>query len=628
MINKLAKAQKSWVAKLILSLTALSFMSLFGITGYLSSASNNRTVIKVDNIEISQSEFQYELQKELNAAKNILNTDLDEEAMADLRASLTSAVASKMVKDAVIDRSMQKYHVLFRPELISRMIANEPSFQDLSGNFNRDLFRRVLNENNISEQEYLKSVSRALAEQILTAWPVQKINIPEILVNAEIKIDGKRRVFKYTTIEPENIKIDRDISEDEITQYYEDFAAQFVEPERRNLSVIYLSVDDIAKNMEVTKDEIKAYYDEHIDDYETKEKREVLQMMFEDQSKADEAYEALTNGADFYEVAADFAGQSKEDTELGSVFENDLVFEIAEDTFALEKGGFTKPIAVSDVFQIIKVVDITEPSKVDYSVASEQIKKELVSEKLYDAVYDVLSKMEDQIGAGKTLEEIAGIFNTKLQNVEGLADDGSVLGVPENLAQIVKSSDFIDAAFSYAKGETSQTIETDEGLLVMRIDDIAESHQKSIEEVTPQIKTLWADSERTAIVQEMVNDIVHDLEEGDDFTKTAQRFGLHVYKSQPITRNETFADLSYQDVRELFAQELNTPYQTNVKGQYVVVIGVEDFQNSVPLSEDEMNMVRFKVRYEVVRDLQKAMLDSYAKDYKTKIKYKLMGIMD
>ena len=628
MINKLAKAQKSWVAKLILSLTALSFMSLFGITGYLSSASNNRTVIKVDNIEISQAEFQYELQKELNAAKNILNTDLDEEAMADLRASLTSAVASKMVKDAVIDRSMQKYHVLFRPELISRMIANEPSFQDLSGNFNRDLFRRVLNENNISEQEYLKSVSRALAEQILTAWPVQKINIPEILVNAEIKIDGKRRVFKYTTIEPENIKIDRDISEDEITQYYEDFAAQFVEPERRNLSVIYLSVDDIAKNMEVTKDEIKAYYDEHIDDYETKEKREVLQMMFEDQSKADEAYEALTNGADFYEVAADFAGQSKEDTELGSVFENDLVFEIAEDAFALEKGGFTKPIAVSDVFQIIKVVDITEPSKVDYSVASEQIKKELVSEKLYDAVYDVLSKMEDQIGAGKTLEEIAGIFNTKLQNVEGLADDGSVLVVPENLAQIVKSSDFIDAAFSYAKGETSQTIETDEGLLVMRIDDIAESHQKSLEEVTPQIKTLWADSERTAIVQEMVNDIVHDLEEGDDFTKTAQRFGLHVYKSQPITRNETFADLSYQDVRELFAQELNTPYQTNVKGQYVVVIGVEDFQNSVPLSEDEMNMVRFKVRYEVVRDLQKAMLDSYAKDYKTKIKYKLMGIMD
>ncbi len=628
MINKLAKAQKSWVAKLILSLTALSFMSLFGITGYLSSASNNRTVIKVDNIEISQAEFQYELQKELNAAKNILNTDLDEEAMADLRASLTSAVASKMVKDAVIDRSMQKYHVLFRPELISRMIANEPSFQDLSGNFNRDLFRRVLNENNISEQEYLKSVSRALAEQILTAWPVQKINIPEILVNAEIKIDGKRRVFKYTTIEPENIKIDRDISEDEITQYYEDFAAQFVEPERRNLSVIYLSVDDIAKNMEVTKDEIKAYYDEHIDDYETKEKREVLQMMFEDQSKADEAYEALTNGADFYEVATDFAGQSKEDTELGSVFENDLVFEIAEDTFALEKGGFTKPIAVSDVFQIIKVVDITEPSKVDYSVASEQIKKELVSEKLYDAVYDVLSKMEDQIGAGKTLEEIAGIFNTKLQNVEGLADDGSVLVVPENLAQIVKSSDFIDAAFSYAKGETSQTIETDEGLLVMRIDDIAESHQKSLEEVTPQIKTLWADSERTAIVQEMVNDIVHDLEEGDDFTKTAQRFGLHVYKSQPITRNETFADLSYQDVRELFAQELNTPYQTNVKGQYVVVIGVEDFQNSVPLSEDEMNMVRFKVRYEVVRDLQKAMLDSYAKDYKTKIKYKLMGIMD
>ncbi len=628
MINKLAKAQKSWVAKLILSLTALSFMSLFGITGYLSSASNNRTVIKVDNIEISQAEFQYELQKELNAAKNILNTDLDDDALENLRLALTNAVASKMLKDAVIDRTAQKYHVLFRPELISSIVANEPSFQDMAGNFNRDLFRRVLNENNISEQEYVQSVSRGLAEQILTAWPVQKIYVPETLVNAQVKIDGKRRTFKYMTIEPQDMRIDRAISDEEVEQYYDDFASLFVEPERRDLSVLYLSLDDIARQMNISDEDIKAYYDEHIDDYEKKEQREVLQMMFEDEQSATEAYDALVNGADFYEVASDKASQSKEQTELGVVFENDLVFEIAEDTFALEKGGFTKPVQVGDIFQIIKVVDIIAPSKTDYVSASAEIRAELVSEKLYDAVYEVLGQMEDLIGAGKTLEEIATQKGAKVQTIKGLADNGEALSVPENLKDMVKLSDVIDNAFSYAKGETSQTIETDDGLIVLRVDEIIESHQKPIESVTDQIKTLWAENERTAMAQETLNDIMHDLQEGADFTKTGQRYGLHVYKSQPVTRNESFADLSYEDMRELFSLNLDEPYQASVKEKYLVIAAVEDFENSVPLSEDELNMIRFKTRYAVVRDLQKAMLDSYAKDYKTKVKYKLMGIED
>ena len=74
--------------------------------------------------------------------------------------------------------------------------------------------------------------------------------------------------------------------------------------------------------------------------------------------------------------------------------------------------------------------------------------------------------------------------------------------------------------------------------------------------------------------------------------------------------------------------DLNVPYQANVKDHYVVAVGVEDFENSVPLSDDELNLVRLKARYDIVRDLQKAMLDSYAANYNIKVKYKLMGLAD
>ena len=626
MINKLAKAQKSWIAKLILTLTALSFMSLFGITGYLASASNNRTVIKVDNIEISQAEFSYQFQKELNAAKNMLDIDLNDEASDELRSSLMNAISQRMVRDSIVDRTAQKYHVSFRPELISQIIRSEPSFKDIAGNFNQDLFRRVLSENNISEQEYVKSVQRGLAEQILISWPTRLINVPDVLLNTELKVDNKRRTFKYLTIKPEEIKVDRKITQEEIEQYYDDFAPSFVAPETRDLSVLYLSIADIADNMKISDEEIKAYYDEHIENYEQKEKRDVLQMMFENEEDANNAYAKLQKGSDFYYVASNDAKQTKEETDLGEVQEDELVFEIAEDVFALKKGGYTKPVQVGDVWQIMKVANIIAPTKTNYETAAKEIRQEILSEGLYDEIYDVLSKIEDELGAGKTLEEIAPMFDAEVLKVEALADDGTVQKTPEKLAALVKSADFIDAAFSYAVGETSQTIEADEGLAVLRVDNLVETHQKPIEDVTPEIKAMWENNEKTAIAQETMNDIMHDLENGEDLAKSARRYGLHVYKSQPITRNETFADLDYNSIRELFMQDLHTPYQTMAGENYLIAVSEQDFENSAPLSENEKALVKLKTEQGLAADLQKAMLDSYAKDYKIKIKYKLMGI--
>ncbi|MBR6409756.1 MAG: SurA N-terminal domain-containing protein [Alphaproteobacteria bacterium] len=628
MINKLAKAQKSWIAKLILTLTALSFMSLFGITGYISSASNNRTVIKVDNVEVSQAEFSYEFQKELNVAKNLMNIDLNEEQNEQIRSSLMNAVAQKMLKDAIIDRTAKKHHVSFRPELIGRIVMSEPSFQDLSGQFNRDVFRRVLSENHITESEYTRSVERGLAEQILISWPTKNINVPQALLDAELKIDNRRRTFRYVLINPQEMKVERQISQDEIEQYYDDFASSFIAPETRDLSVVYLSIDDVLSQINVSDDEIKAYYDEHIEDYETPEKRNVLQMMFENEDDAQDAYLELQKGRDFYAVADSKAHQTKEETDLGVVAENELVFEIAEDVFALKKGAYTKPVQVGDIWQIMKVTEVTPPSKADYAKVSKEIKDEILNEGLYDEIYATVSKIEDELGAGKTLEEIASKFNTSVLKVQALNDEGTASEKPEKLANLISSSDFIDAAFSYAEKETSQTIETDEGIAILRVDAINESHQKSIEQVSPEIKTLWEANEKDAIAQEKINDIMHDLENGADFAQTVRRYGLTSYKSQPLTRNETFADLTYADIKELFMQELKAPYQTKVSDSYIIAIAEQDYQNSVPLDDNEKALVMLKNKQSLSADLQKAMLDSYAKDYKIKIKYKLMGIED
>ncbi len=628
MITFFARIQKSWIAKLILILTALSFMSLFGITGYLASASNNRTVIKVDNIEISQAEFSYEFQKEFAAAKNLMTDDLPEEQVDLIRSELTNAIAQKMLHEAIIDRTAQKYHISFSPFMIGQIITHEPSFLDMNGHFNKDLFRRVLSDNRISEQEYTRFVRRNLAEQILIRDAVRVLPMPAFLLNAEINADNKRRTFKYVMIDPQNMSVDRKITEDEMKQYYEDFAPSFVAPEARDLSVFYISMDDIAAQTIVTDEEIKAYYDEHIDEYETPEKRDVLQMMFSSKEEADAAYQKLQSGADFYEVAENDAKQSQSDTELGSVSENELVFEIAEPTFALDKGEFTAPMQVEDAWQITKVTDIYPATKQDYAIVSKQIRDEIISERSYDETYKFFNQIEDMLGTGKTLEDVAEAFHLPTYTVKSLTEDGESAQVSDKIQELVQSSDFRNTAFSYALNETSQTMETDEGLAVLRVDNIIESHPKEITEVAPEIQQMWLTSEKSAIAQETADDVLHDLENGDEFAKVAARYGLHLYNSQPITRNESFAALSYNDIQELFMAQIGEPYHAITGDVHLVAVATQDYKNSAPVDDNEKNLARLKLEQSLRQDIEKALLDAYAKDYKIDVKYKLIGITD
>lgn len=626
MINKLAKAQKSWIAKLILTLTALSFVSLFGVSEYINRARSNQTVIKVDNIEVSQAQFAHQTQKEIAEAKRLLGSE--DEISEEMQAALIYEQIQKVVRNAVLDRTAQKYHLAFRPALLRSLIVNQPLFQDASGNFNRELFKRYLSENNITESEMLSGMRRDLTRRLLVELPVQGFAVPKPLTDALARVDNKRRTFKYLEITPEKITVDRKISQEEIEQYYEDFGSGFIEPERRDISVLYLNNEAIAAAFDISADEIKEFYNANINNYETPETRQILQMMFETKEKAETAYKALENGADFYEVAAQNAGQSKEETLLGYVSEDELIDEMAGDVFALSDGGYTQPVQVGAFWQIMKVDGIKKESKVPYDVASAEIKALLQDEKLYEQAYELAGKIEDKAAAGASLEDIAKEFSHPLSSVKGLGDDGTYTYAAPQIRNILKGQDLLETVFSYAMGEISQVIETDDGLVVVRTDNIVPEHQKAIGEVQEDIRKLWIQNEKTAIVQELLNDVMHDLENGDSISATGKRYGLEVYRSQPITRNETFAGLGYAQIREMFAEQLNTPRQFQMDDKHIIAVADNDYKNSVPLDEAEQNMIKFNARMMMLKDFASAMLASYAQDYKIRIQYKLLGIED
>jgi len=320
--------------------------------------------------------------------------------------------------------------------------------------------------------------------------------------------------------------------------------------------------------------------------------------------------------------------QSKEDTDFGNVSKDMLIGELQDAVFALQKGAVTKPILSENGWHIMKVTKIHPMSKMPKDKARRDIIEKIKEDKLYDNMYAFVGAIEDRFGAGETLADVAKSMGHKIYEVRGLAEDQTLSNAPKEWDAIVKSADFVDAVFSYNVDEVSQALETDKGFVIVSVKNIVDSRPKTVDEVRDQIENMWEENERSVIAQEIVNDVIHDLENGDKLKDIAARFNLKYIKTKPLSRGQQSGDLSVMNIMDLFHEDLNTPkVLTNGKVQ-TIVLASDSVTQAPQLSADEMAMIESNAAAAYDADMANVIMNSFAKDYDVRVKYRLMGLQD
>lgn len=623
MINKFSKMRNSWFTKIILTVTALSFMSLFGVSGYINSAASNKAVIKVDDIEISQNEFSYLLQREL-ARLRMINGNFEEDEDGSQKAMVANLLAKAKLDDAILENTMRKYGVDFSRNLISQVIHIMPQFLN-NGVFDPQLYQGYLRNNNKTEDEFIAEVRRGMARKLLVELPIVGIAVPQVFAGQMSKVLGQRRTFKYIRINNADAKITRQPTEDELDQFYEDMAEELMIPEKRDVTVMYLSDDDLAAGLEITADEIAAYYKEHIEEYEQPEKRYTLQMVFDDEQEAKNAAAKLASGEDFVAVAAEY-GQKAEDIDLGFVSRSDVAEELAAVIFGLRINQISAPTQIADSWQIIKVTATQAPHKVNKAEAERQIAAELRQEKSYDGNNELIASVEDDLGAGTSLEDIAAQNKTKLYEIKALDENGAAAVADKKLATVLSDKEFIDTAFSYNEGEISQAVETDEGVAFVRVDKVYDAHQEPREQADAKLRQMWVESERQSITKELADNIQHDIEAGDDLAAIAPRYGLRALNSRPVTRGESLDKLSLNDMKTLFQAPKGEPQVIEIGDDYVIAETTNIYDDSAALNPQDKVRLQQLLYNSMMEELSDALLQGYASKYKVEVQYGRMGL--
>ena len=625
MINKFAQMRDSWFTKIILTVTALSFMSLFGVSGYINSAARNKAVIQVDDIQISQSEFTYLLQRELTKMRAVMGDYEEDEEQADaLKSKVAALLLNNKLNEAIIANTMRKNKIDFSDATVGMIIANMPTFE-YNGKFSKQIFHEYLKQINKTEREYLDEIKRDLAQRVLIDMPLSGAKVPEIAQKQLEKVVGQRRTFKYIKINNADSTISRKPTDEELDQLYTDMVEELMIPEKRDITLMYLSQEDIEKSIEVTPEEIAAYYKEHIDEYERPEQRHVLQMVFDDENTAKAVRSALKAGTDFI-TAATANGQNAADVDLGYVSRNDISEELADLVFSLNKGAVSEPTQIADSWQIVQITDVKAPEKTDKATAEKQIDAAIRQEKAYNGNYEILADIEDKIGAGTSLEEIAKAYNTSLFKVKSLDENGDAQEADTALKEVLKTRDLIDTAFSYNEGETSQVVETDEGLAVVLVDKIYDAHQQPREDADAALRKMWTENERASITQEKINNIQQDAEAGDDISTIATRYKMHLISSRPLARGEVLDNIPAEKMKTLFAATLGEPVVIEMGDDYIVAAATNIYDDSASLSELEKEQINRLLYQNTIDEMSEALVKDYASGYKVKVERGRIGL--
>lgn len=214
--------------------------------------------------------------------------------------TLRQQVLNRLIDEALLDQYSRDLKLGISDEQVKQAIFATPAFE-VDGKFDNSRYNAILNQMGMSADQY----AQALHNQLTTQQLINGIAGTDFMLKGETDelaaLVSQQRVVREATIDVNAKAEKQQVSDAEITSYYDQHKNNFVTPEQFRVSYIMLDAANIQQP--VSDADIQAYYDQHQDQF-TQPQRvrySIIQTKTENEAKA--VLDALNNGGDFAELA-------------------------------------------------------------------------------------------------------------------------------------------------------------------------------------------------------------------------------------------------------------------------------------------------------------------------------------
>jgi len=404
----------------------------------------------------------------------------------------------------------------------SKLLIGTPSFLSDDGRFDQDLYFYTIRAQGFTSGTFLEM----LKDDLLIEQYVRGFVASGFVTASELdliaNITEQQRNYYYLTL-PLQPAVDAvQLSDEQITAYYEANKQRYQAPEQVVIDYIELSPELFSASQSVAEEQVRARYEEQRESLESTTSRQAAHILLAQPSDAvlAEINQKLAAGESFEALAKEYS------EDVGSAdFGGDLGYTSGE-TFpesfeaaleSLQVGEVSAPVATDSGTHLIKLLDMQEQI-VDFDSERARIEQELVSELTDVWLVEKLANLKELSYNAENLAEIAADLELTAQVSEPFTRAGAA-GISSNPA-------VLKAAFSSEVLEDSYASEVLElggdRYVVVKLNKSIPARQKDIAEVQGAVVASLTDQLARASLATRGDELLARVDSGETIEAVAK----------------------------------------------------------------------------------------------------------
>ena len=497
---------------------------------------------KVDGQEISIGVFENAYRDELNRY-----TEQGVDVPDEFRTVIREGVLDRLIRQTLVENYVHSSGFRISDKLVTDMIQRNPNFQ-VDGSFSKDLYYQQLDMSAVDPSRYEASQRVGLRRSQLERGVAASAFVTPSEYRRYLNLYGEQREVTVAQINVAGLADTIEISDADITSYYDERPAGFMSSEVVGLSYVEIRRDDLGARAVVTEEEILLFYEESGSRYEQEERRQARHILipFGDDEVAAEAQTVelaarIRAGEPFEDLARQHSkdgGTAEKGGDLSLLLQTQLPGILGDTIFSMEVGDVAGPVKSDFGFHIIRLDAVESGGSLPLEQVRAQLIDELRSRKALNVFDDLVRSLSDALFDADDIQAMAETVGIELKTATGFERTG---GEPFGTNQAI-----IDAVFdgrNLEEREISDIIELDANRsVVFQVTNYSAAERKSMDEVRDEIVADMRAERGAIMASEQAAQLETALLAGENLTVAATVFDNVTINHLMIGRQDSEID--------------------------------------------------------------------------------------
>ncbi|UYV39095.1 SurA N-terminal domain-containing protein [Rhodobacteraceae bacterium D3-12] len=277
-----------------------------------------RSIGSVGDREITTNAFARAVQDEIRSEEARLGQPISMQIARALQ--IDQRALARLIAATALDNEAARLGISAGDDNLADTLTQIQGFRGIDGSFDRTAYEFYLDRSNMTEKEFEQGLRDDLASGLLQQAILSGMPEGTVVANTLVDYLAETRDFTWARLGEADLKEPLATpTEEQLTAFHKEQAAQFTLPERKRITYVWLTPDMILDQVKIGDDVLLENYNSRKTEFNQPERRLVERLVFPDEATAKAAKAAIDAKEKSFEDIVKDRGLALTDIDLGDM---------------------------------------------------------------------------------------------------------------------------------------------------------------------------------------------------------------------------------------------------------------------------------------------------------------------